>query len=931
MEPGIVSPENGGEETLGPTSTRPQSTGQCESNRLPMTATHRHSRTTDMRTARHMLADVRFRTPGLSRSEVSRRRLLDALSATDEVPLVLVSGPAGSGKTTLVSEWVRRSSDPNTGWITFEEGDSAFWPHVLECLRRLGLPVPLVHGGESDDLLVGRRNVLALAAVLVDSDARWTLVLDGYELTSLPLAREVDFLVRHAGGHLRVIFVGRVDPVLPLYRYRLTGHLAEIRCADLAFTDVEAARLLSRLGVTLSAGSVHELNRLVKGWAAGLVFAGRALVAAPSPEKAVGTVLHQTGDIDEYLVGEVLDVQSREMRGFLLATSVTEVVTSGLVAELLGAESVPLLAAAARANAFIEPVPQEAGTYRYYPFFRDLLRARLAYEAPESVSLLHRRAARWFRGEGAVEQSVQHLARVGAWEDLAEELVDDRLIGRILLEGSSGVLRCAVQELPRELGSTKACLVRAAAALSAGDRAACANELERAREAATGDEEGACTLAVTLLDAVRACSTGDAGAAVALAEEAERSLGADPVPLRAPAGVSAHLRALVRFAGGVASLRSGQLGGACAALRQASSVDEVDAYPYFRARCLGYLAVAHALQGELSEASRAAAQALVAAAAGGPAVGGAVEKAHVALAQVAVEQYDGATARQHLAYVNAAALVPPDPVHCALVEGVRAGLERMGGDTEAASARLRTTAEGLSPTDPWLSATLRTAAARIAVATGKAPVALEDLDARDRLGPCAAVVAAAAHAELREDAVARDLLSRAPDDQLPLDSRVSRTLVEALLAARSTSALRARPLLDQALRLAAPEGLRSPFRQTGPALGRLLADHTDLLLQHRWLTDPTVQGPEGAPRPQDRSTRPKLVQPQSVIVESLTPKELEVLAHLQELLTTEEIAAQMFVSVNTVRTHVRSVLRKLGVNRRNAAVRRARELGLVSA
>lgn len=879
-----------------------------------------------------MLAEARFGIPAPSRSQVSRRRLLDTLSARNEVPLVLVSGPAGSGKTALVSEWVSRSPDTNAGWVTFEDGDTAFWPHVLESLHRLGIGVPLVRGGESDDLLVGRKNVLAIAAVLVARNARWTLVLDGYELTSLPLAREIDLLLRHTAGHLRLVLVGRVDPVLPLYRYRLTGDLVEVRCADLAFTDVEAARLLSRLGVTLPADSVHELNRLVRGWAAGLVFAARALALAPSPEKAVGTVLEQTGDIDEYLVGEVLDVQSPEMREFLLATSVTEVVVPGLVEELLGAQAAPLLSAAVRANAFIEPVPHEAGAYRYYPFFRDLLRIRLAYEAPESVKQLHRRAARWFRNQGAVEPSVQHLVRVGAWEDLCTQLVDDRAVGRLLLEGSTGVLRRSVEGLPGDVTSAEACLVRAAAALSAGDRAGCEQELSRARKDASGRDEGAANLAMDLVDALRASVCDDAATADALTEQAERSLlvgrGA---AASGTAGSSAEMGTLVRVARGVAAIRSGRLGDACEALNQAASAGAVESYPYFRARCLGYLAVAHVLQGELSEASRAAAQALVAAAEGGPAVGEAVEKAHVAMAQVAVEQYDGATARQHLAYVTAPALLPPDPVYTAVVACVRAGVERMRGDTETAAARLRTAAEELSPADPWLSETLRASAARIAVATGRPRLALDDLESLGDLAPCTVVVAAAAHAELRDDAAVSELLATGPDAELPLPARITRLLVLALQADRSRSEVRARTLLDDALRLAAPEGLRRPFRESGPALERLLTDNGDLLLQHRWLTDPTAVGPEAAPPRQVVASQAPLGEAQPVLVETLTPKELEVLGHLEELLTTEEIAAQMFVSVNTVRTHVRSVLRKLGVNRRNAAVRRARELGLVSA
>ncbi len=884
-------------------------------------------------TANEMITEARFGVPELSRSHVSRRRLLDAFSAADERPLVLVSGPAGTGKTTLVAEWVRRSAGeaPATGWITFEEGETAdFWPDVLECLHRLGLAVPPVRTGESDDLLVGRKNVMAVAAALVETGRRWTLVLDGYELVSLPLARELDFLLRHTLGRLRLVLVGRVDPLLPLYRYRLAGDLVEVRGEDLALTDVEAARLLSRLGVTLSAESVHDLNRRVKGWAAGLVFSARALASAPAPEQAVGTVLRHAGDINEYLVGEVLDVQTPEVRDFLLATSVTDVVSPGLVEALKGPGAVRTLAKVARANAFIEPVPEEPGSYRYFPFFRDLLRARLAYEAPDVAAELHRRAARWFRRTGAVEQSVRHLVDVGAWDELALQLVDDLMVGRVLLEGSAGALRGAIQAMPRDVASAEASVIRAAAALAADDRDGCAQELILARKCGVSDPEGGASLAISVVDAARASFTDDAATAATLAAEAGHALDARPVPAGTPVTRSAaEVEALVGFTRGVAMIRAGKLDFACEALWKAASGEAILPYPAFRARCLGYTAVAHALNGDLSGACRTAALSLGAAGEGGPAVADA--EAHVALAQVAIEQYDRTTAYQHLAYVTPPVGLAVDPICNTLVEQVRAGLERMNGEVEAARTRLIAAADSISLTDATTARTLRAEAARVALAGGSPETALEVLGGDGHLTPGAVIVAAEAQAELHADVVAAELLTLVPEVPLPLQARVSKLLVQALLASRASSQGRVRSLLDRSLRLAAAEELRRPFREAGPAIGQLLTMNADLLLHHRWLTDPTVPGAEASSLHDVAASPAGPAELASGMVETLTPKELEVLGYLEQLLTTEEIGAKMFVSVNTVRTHVRSVLRKLGVNRRNAAVRKARELGLVSA
>ena len=136
------------------------------------------------------------------------------------------------------------------GWITFEDDDKAFWGFVIDCLDRLGLDLPVRSADVSTDT-AGSARLTALAGAIVAAPEPISVVIDGYELVSQEIAREVDLLLRHTFGRLRVVLVGRVDPVLPLYRYRLADTLREIRVAELAFTDDEAAHLLSGLGVSL--------------------------------------------------------------------------------------------------------------------------------------------------------------------------------------------------------------------------------------------------------------------------------------------------------------------------------------------------------------------------------------------------------------------------------------------------------------------------------------------------------------------------------------------------------------------------------------------------------------------------------------------------------------------------------------------------------
>jgi LuxR family maltose regulon positive regulatory protein len=210
------------------------------------------------------------------------------------------------------------------------------------------------------------------------------------------------------------------------------------------------------------------------------------------------------------------------------------------------------------------------------------------------------------------------------------------------------------------------------------------------------------------------------------------------------------------------------------------------------------------------------------------------------------------------------------------------------------------------------------------VAGGEADLALHELESvRVYDGRETAVVAAAAYASQGMNAAAEGALAEARGAGLPLRVEVPRLLVEVAQESRRKSSGRARVVLARSLRLAATEEMRRPFREAAPAVRRLLASDPRLLREHHWLDRSGGQVP--AQRNDDADG-----QPGPEVVESLTAKELEVLGHLEELLTTEEIAGKMFVSVNTVRTHVRSILRKLGVNRRNAAVRKARDLGMLA-
>ena len=270
-----------------------------------------------------------YGVPALTGGYASRPRLTALLDARPDTPLVVISAPAGTGKTSVTAEWVSGFADSSrTAWVTFDLRDPMFWPAFVACLRRLGAPVP--EAGPPDHAsTVDRQFLLALATGLAGLPERVTVVVDGYELVDRAVAKDVDFLLRHSGHRLRLVILTRADPLLPLYRYRLEEQITELRIADLAFTDEEAARLLTTSGARLTPSSVRTLNARTGGWAVGLRFAARVIATREQPDEAVEEVTGDEGNIAEYLLGEVLSAQPPEIRQLLLSTSVPDTLGPG--------------------------------------------------------------------------------------------------------------------------------------------------------------------------------------------------------------------------------------------------------------------------------------------------------------------------------------------------------------------------------------------------------------------------------------------------------------------------------------------------------------------------------------------------------------------------------------------------------------------------
>ncbi len=862
--------------------------------------------------------------PDLPRQFLSRPRLLERLDGDRQCSLALVSAPAGTGKTTLVADWVTARGSDNTEWITFDR-DEPFWPGFTGCLVRLGVPVTAT-SLPTGDVPLDPTVRHALASAVASQDKRLTVVVDGYEVDSADVAADLDFLLRHTGRRLRLVLLTRADPVLPLYRYRLDETMTEVRMADLAFTDAEAKGLLEQMGVGLTSESTAILNARTKGWVTGLRLAGRMLAERGDPDSAVEEVGGDTGSIAEYLLGEVLAVHPPEIRELLMATSIPDTIQPGLAEALAGRSAARTIALLVRVNVFIEKVPGHADHYRYHPFFRDLLRAELAYTSPETMDRLQRRAAEWFAEQGLLTPSVRHFVSVGAWEEAVAQVVDNAAVGQLVLGDGGDPLVRLLKDLPPDLEDPAAAVVRAALALTTGDASTFGEEIDRARrtQRGRGSHGKAIDLAVAVLGALRARFSEDPREAEVLAQAAEEALG--DAANRSKVQAHPELAALVLAARGIAATRQGDLERAEEAFHAgAGAAVEAGADPLL-VECLGYLAILACTSGDLDRASSLASRALRVAGDAGIPVADRSAAAQVALAYVDMEHFDLRAATEHVRSAERSDFILGDPVPRTFLQIAKSRLQVAQGDRAGAIAVVSQAAAGFEDQTSWLAERLRLELGHMEV-NGEHPeralTAIEGL-ADDGTAAAAALVAAQAKLKRGDEAAAIELLSLACGDQAPVAVRTLAWLVECGRQIRAGSAGRARDALGNALRLAAPTRLRRPFHEAPAPVRHLLVADPKLVADHGWLFEVG-----GRSMPRTLRPTPSAVEPRTAPVESLTPKELEVLGHLAEMLTTEEIAASMYISVNTVRTHVRNILRKLGVSRRNAAVRAARELELI--
>ena len=865
--------------------------------------------------------------PDLPAWAVTRPRLDKLIAEGVRGPLTSVTGPPGAGKTMAIVAWAAAASYPGTlAWLTVDDYDNrprVFWAYVVAALRRAAVAVPRVMPGPGR-VAVDHVFLARLASVLAGQDPPVILVLDDLHLLTEPAVLDgLSYLLRNAAPGLHLVVASRADPLLPLHRYRVAGQLAEIRADDLAFGVKESGLLLAHHGLTLPTSMLERITGRTEGWAAGMRLAALSLQGREDPGQFVKEL--ETGDsaITSYLVEEVLNAQPAPVRAMLLRTSVLDSFSADLVCELTGDPRwVDRLPALARGNAFIRPLGH--GWYRYHSLFATVLRLKLRIECRGQLNDLYQRAAGWCRRNGRLGEAVRYAAESGDWPFAAAMVVDEFAVGQLIEARGHPPLAEAFGGMPRDAAWTQPepLLVQAATRLGRGRGETSAAPLDAAESMLDrwpADDQIPARLAAALIRLALARRTGDLEAATAASSRAQALAAQLPGETHAR---HPEVEAQVLACRGVVELWAGRLDEAAGYFADGASVS-AQAAAYERADCLGYLALVEALSGRLDRAAERAEAAAEAISSGSDNLTEhIISAAAVALAWVYLQRGDMREAHAELKLAESALRAGPDKLVSALACAAAAQRGMAGGRATTAVEMIRRAGEEWSPSPPgWLEARLAVLESRAWTAAGDAPAAVA---AAQRAAPGPEAAAALAHAWLAagDEQAARHVLGT----EDPESGELELALAGARLSYAAGDGARGRRCLERALRLAKPEQMKLPFAMERTWLRQVLRRDPELAGAYRELLEPDLIGPGTAP-PAKKPSAP--AQPGPLVVERLSAREREVLAHASEMLSTAEIATEMYLSVNTVKTHLRSIYRKLSATHRSEAVRRAQQLELI--
>ncbi len=893
--------------------------------------------------------------PRLRPNVVSRPRLIARLNEGLHRKLTLIAAPAGFGKTTLVSAWVEGIEQP-TAWLSLDEGENdptRFLAYLVTALQTIAatLGEGLLGVLQSSQPPPSESILTALLNEITTLPDQFVLVLDDYHVID---AKAVDmaltYLVEHLPPQMHLVIATREDPLLPLPRLRARGELTELRAADLRFTPSEAAEFLnSVMGLTLSPGDIAALEDRTEGWIAGLQLAALSMRGREDIPEFIRAFTGDHRYILDYLVEEVLTRQPAPVRSFLLQTAILDRLSGSLCDAVTGQEKGNVrLEALEHGNFFVVALDDTRHWYRYHHLFAEVLSAHLLAEQPDQVATLHRRASAWYEQHGSASDAIRHALAAADFAHAAD-LVELGVLA-MLRSRQEATLLDWLKVLPDEVLRCRPVLSVAYAhvLLSNGE---CEGIEERLRDAerwldttaemrgrpdalaatmVVVDEEefGHLPATIAIARAGLALVRGDVQGTVTYAQSA---LDLAPKNAHLTRGSAAGLLGLASWTSGDLEAAHRSYADGIASLHKAGNISD-------SLGCAIAVADIQMVQGRLHEAMRTYKRALHRALEQGtPTLRGTADM-YVGMSGLHRERNDLQTATQHLLQSKELGEHTGLPQNRYRWCVAMARIREAQGDLDSALDLLHE-AERLYVGD--FSPNVRPIAAsvsRVWVAQGNVGEALDWVRERG-------LSVSDEPSYLREFehiTLARVLLARSTSDRTDHSILEAKGLLERLLHAaeegkRTGSVIEilvqqalanllqgdipaALVPLQQALTLAEPEGYVRMFVDEGPPMALLLeaaAKHGIAPNYVRHLL--TAFG--------SAEDRPPVTRG---LIEPLSQRELDVLRLLATSLSGPEIARELVVSLNTIRTHTKNIYSKLGVNDRRAAVRRAKELDLLS-
>jgi LuxR family maltose regulon positive regulatory protein len=841
-----------------------------------------------------------------------------------EHPLALVVAPAGSGKSVLLAQWSETHPELDFVWLEIVASDDdpvRFSSRLLSGLAEVDpaladlAPLISMHGGG-----LGGALLEALAVEMFELPEVIIVLDDLHNLSNSVLIADLGHLVELLPPNVHLVLSSRVDLPIAWSRHRLRQEIIEIRQADLAFDEIHSAELLERItGQQFGPDSVTVLVDRTEGWAAGLQLAGMTLRTYPDSSDFVAQFGGTDRLISDYLSEEVLDAQPDDRRRFLLRISVLDEMCADLIGHLTGEpHAQQILEELERESMFLVPLDSRRQWYRFHHLFRDLLRFRLRAEDPEAEPLLLRQAAQWHLDHGGAGAAIECLLFAREWEG-ALELIQARG-SEVFERGEMATVIRWISGIPEAVRGTRHDVSLLLGLLKGmeGQAVAAENEFRRVIVHPTSTRgQAACAQAFT---ASLAQWRSNASLSIDAATEALELLdgiGDEPLPVVMNLSDKESLRSMVWASGARAHFLLGHFGEARSWL-ETGLAGSGAAYSVWRVHGLGSLALVEAWCGNCSQAEAYAEEALDIARSVGMLNHPSTADAFLAVTLVALERGEPRRAALSLHEGSLRAEANHRSNLSWVAELELALLQAAEGEAEAGRPVAPSRDQLGAPPPRIVDERLRALQARSLRLRGAYNEAAR---ASAQTYPESEILrferAATALAMGRPDQ-ARKIMDVAPADTQAGHpaATVRALLLQAWMSNVEDSADESGRHLVEAMELGEEHSLVEMFVQSGPAVVELVAG----------LEGVTPDFREAILR-RSRESKPR--SPAYELIDPLTDRELEILSYLPSRATNSEMAERCYVSVNTIKTHMAHIYRKLDATNRNGAIRRAQEIGLL--